>query len=110
MLTATTAKGKLSEEVTRAAESAPTAIIFMGLNKLDEIVTAYQSEGRGDLPVAIISNGSLPHQQVVSGTVDSILKQRDYKKPAAPAILIFGEGAAFAISQYELIHQNQEIA
>ena len=38
VVTATTSAGVLSEEVTKAAQYAPTALYFMGLGKLDLIV------------------------------------------------------------------------
>ncbi len=99
VLTATTSDGVLSDEVIHAAKYAPTAIIFMGLGKLDRVVDAYQAAGRGDLPVAIVSNGSLENGKVVSGTVDDILEKAEQEKPAAPALLIFGEGASEANSK-----------
>ncbi|MEM7298649.1 MAG: uroporphyrinogen-III C-methyltransferase [Bacteroidota bacterium] len=95
-LTATTANGFLSDEVIAAAKHAPTAIIFMGLNKLDLIVEAYLNEGRANLPVAIISNGSLNSNGVIVGKVKSILSKVQERKPEAPALLVFGEGAANA--------------
>lgn len=95
-LTATTSEGTLSQEVITAAKHAPTAVIFMGLNKLDQIVEAYLNEGRENLPVAIISNGTLDNNRVISGKVKSILSIAEAKKPAAPALLVFGEGAANA--------------
>ena len=101
VLTATTSEGKLSNEVLQAAEKAPTAIIFMGLGKLETIVDAYASHGRGNLPVAIISNGSLSNGVVVSGKVNTILEQVKQERPQAPALLIFGEGAAQATSARE---------
>lgn len=94
VVTATTSEGKLSDEVLQAAAHAPTAIIFMGLGKLELIVEAYSKAGRGDLPVAIISNGSLPSGSVISGRVDTILQSVQEEKPQAPSLLIFGEGAA----------------
>ncbi len=96
VVTATTSEGTLSEDVIRAAECAPSTIIFMGLKKLPEIVAHYQSFGRGSLPVAIISNGSLDHVGVISGTVDTIVAIASERQPEAPALLIFGEGAAYA--------------
>jgi uroporphyrin-III C-methyltransferase len=96
VVTATTSEGTLSEDVFKAAECAPTTLFFMGLRKIAQIVEAYNEQGRGDLPVAIISNGSLPNAEVISATVGTILKEVEERKPAAPALLIFGEGAALA--------------
>lgn len=97
VLTATSADGSVSSEVSVAAKNASTALIFMGLSKLEEVVAHYLNEGRGDLPVAIISNGSLDHAQVIAGTVKSIVDIARDQKPASPALLIFGEGASQAL-------------
>jgi uroporphyrin-III C-methyltransferase len=106
ILTATSADGSISREVNNAAKNASTALIFMGLSKLEEVVALYINEGRGELPVAIISNGSLADAQVISGTVDSIIDEARDQKPASPALLIFGEGAAHAIKTHRLIHKK----
>ncbi|MEQ9402533.1 MAG: uroporphyrinogen-III C-methyltransferase [Cyclobacteriaceae bacterium] len=98
VLTATTSEGILSNEVIHAARNAPTALIFMGLGKLHLIADAYQKAGRGQLPVAILSNGSLAGGTVIKGTVDNILEKASLEKPATPALLIFGEGASEAFS------------
>ncbi|MEP1033282.1 uroporphyrinogen-III C-methyltransferase [Ekhidna sp.] len=97
VLTATAADGSVTKEVSKAARHASTALIFMGLSKLGEVIAHYLKEGRGDLPVAIVSNGSHTHAQVVAGTVDSILDEIGDQRPASPALLIFGEGASNAI-------------
>ncbi|WP_462247491.1 uroporphyrinogen-III C-methyltransferase [Ekhidna sp.] len=111
VLTATTADGSISEEVINAAKYAPTAIIFMGLNKLESIVDAYLKEGRGDLPVAIISNGTLKSSEVIASDVKSIVPVVQLKKPKAPALLVFGEGAASAhLNQIFSEHFKTEIA
>ncbi len=107
VLTATTSEGVLSQEVIHASKHAPTAIIFMGLGKLDLVVDAYQEAGRGGLPVAIVSNGSLDHGTVVKGTVDDILEKAEEEKPAAPALLVFGEGASEAFVKTD--HSNIEV-
>ncbi|MFY0599242.1 MAG: uroporphyrinogen-III C-methyltransferase [Cyclobacteriaceae bacterium] len=95
-VTATTAEGELSEEVSNAAKYSASTIFFMGSRKLDLIVDAYKQEGRGALPVAVISNGSLTTGSVFTGTVDTIVDIYNREKPEAPTLLIFGEGAAKA--------------
>ncbi|SNT30005.1 uroporphyrin-III C-methyltransferase [Ekhidna lutea] len=110
ILTATSADGSVSGEVGKAAKTASTALIFMGLSKLDEVVTHYLNEGRGDLPVAIISNGSLAEAQVIAGTVNSIVDEARDQKPTSPALLIFGEGAAYAgRTNYQTIKKAEVI-
>ncbi len=96
VVTATTSEGTLSEDVLKAAECAPTTLFFMGLGKLELIAKAYQENGRGDLPVAIISKGSHADGDVIKGTANDIAQIAWERKPEAPALLIFGEGAAQA--------------
>lgn len=96
VVTATTSEGTLSEDVTKAAEWSPTTLFFMGLGKLDLIADAYRAHGRGDLPVAIISKGSHADGDVIKGRVSEIVSIAAERKPEAPALLIFGEGAAQA--------------
>ena len=110
ILTATSADGSVSGEVGKAAKHASTALIFMGLSKLDEVVAHYLNEGRGDLPVAIISNGSLAEAQVIAGTVDSILDEARDQTPASPALLIFGEGAVYASQSNHLNIKKHKVA
>ncbi|MEQ8903835.1 uroporphyrinogen-III C-methyltransferase [Ekhidna sp.] len=110
ILTATSADGKVSGEVRKAAKHASTALIFMGLSKLDVVVAHYLNEGRGDLPVAIISNGSLDEAQVIAGTVNSIVDKARDQKPASPALLIFGEGAVYADRTNSQTVKKEEVA
>lgn len=96
VVTATTKDGTLSDEVINAAHYSPTTLFFMGLGKLELIAEAYKASGRQDLPVAIISKGSHVDAQVYKGTVSDIVAIANEKQPEAPALLIFGEGAALA--------------
>ncbi len=98
VLTATSANGEVSSEVVNAAKHASTAIIFMGIRKLPAIVRAYQSEGRGSLPAAIICSGSLENERVINGDVDSILENTRGMDLDGPGLLVFGEGARYAIN------------
>ena len=95
-VTATTSEGELSDEVVNAAKYSASTVFFMGSRKLDLIVDLYQKEGRGALPVAVISNGSLDEGNVFNGTVDTIVELYNQKRPEAPTLLIFGGGAAQA--------------
>lgn len=96
VVTATTHDDQLSEDVVRAAMHAPTALFFMGLGKLHLIAGAYVQAGRGDLPVAIISKGSRVDGDVIKGTASTIVAIAEVSQPEAPALLVFGEGAALA--------------
>lgn len=102
VVTATTKDGTLSDEVLNAATYSPTTLFFMGLGKLDLIAEAYKANGRADLPVAIVSKGSHTDGDVIKGTVMDIVELAEARQPAAPALLIFGEGAALATNQQQV--------
>ena len=93
VVTATTAEGELSHDVEVAAEHSPTTLYFMGLHKIGEIAKAYQQYGRGDLPVAIVSRGSLNEGNAIYGTANTIERVVKKQRPSSPALLIFGECA-----------------
>lgn len=93
VVTATTAQGTLSDDVYVAAEHSPTTLFFMGLQKIDQIVKAYKEFNRADLPVAIVSRGSLETDGVIYGNVSTIAGLVKEQKPLAPALLVFGECA-----------------
>jgi len=109
VVTATTSEGKLSDEVLRAAEFSPATLFFMGLGKLDLIAEAYSAFGRDDLPVAIISKGSHADGDVIKGRVKDIAALAHERKPEAPALLVFGEGAARANNNQQ-VNEWWEIA
>lgn len=90
-ITGTDKNGKLSKDLDLAAQSDATVLVLMGLGKLDAISAIYRSYDRGHLPAAVISNGSLPNEKAVYGTIDSIADAvREHNIPA-PAIIAIGE-------------------
>ncbi len=107
VVTATTAEGVLSGDVLVAAEHSPTTIFFMGLGKVDQIVAAYKKNGRADLPVAVVSRGSLSDDGVLFGKVNTIEEVIKKSNPMAPALLVFGECADLS---KELEVMNCELA
>lgn len=91
VITGTTSDHKLSKDVTLAAQSTATVVILMGMNKLDEIVSIYQTNEKGDLPIAIIQNGTKSNQKKVIGTISSIAKLVEEQQMASPSIIVIGE-------------------
>jgi uroporphyrin-III C-methyltransferase len=96
VVTGTTMKGAVSSDIKLAAQSSATVIILMGLNKLNEIMTIFSSHGKTQTPVAVIQNGTLPSQQTVLGTVESIYELVQQKKIEAPAVIVIGEVVRYA--------------
>ncbi|MGC1244001.1 MAG: uroporphyrinogen-III C-methyltransferase [Chryseosolibacter sp.] len=96
VVTGTTMTGALSGDVALAAQSTATVVILMGLKKLPEIMAIYQTLGKGELPVAVIQNGTLPSQKQVVGTVSSIVKLVQEEDLNYPGIIIAGEVVKYA--------------
>ncbi|QDW19993.1 uroporphyrinogen-III C-methyltransferase [Flavobacterium sp. KBS0721] len=89
-ITGTTSDRKLSSDVALAAQSSATVVILMGMHKLPQIIDLFQKEAKGDLPVAIIQNGTTSDEKVGVGTVDSILEVVKQRQLSSPAIIILG--------------------
>jgi uroporphyrin-III C-methyltransferase len=96
VVTGTTMTGALSADVALAAQSTATVIILMGLKKLDAIMDLFQGYGKGDMPVAVIQNGTLPSQKHVVGTVSSIVHLVKEEDLGSPGIIIAGDVVKFA--------------
>jgi uroporphyrin-III C-methyltransferase len=67
-----------------------TLVFLMGVHNLDLIVTSLVKAGKSeDTAIALIEQGTLPGQRVVTGTLADILEKATEIKP--PAIIIIGE-------------------
>ncbi len=91
VITGTTKQHKLSQDVALAAKSNATVVILMGMEKLPEIVKLFKSEGKNQLPVAIIQDGTTVREKVGIGTVDTIEQVVYENELSNPAIIVFGE-------------------
>ena len=63
----------------------------MGVNKLKEITEIFRQNGKNDLPVAIIQNGSLENEKTVVGTINTIVELAETKGISTPAVIVAGE-------------------
>lgn len=91
VITGTTKSHQISTDVALAAKSNATVVILMGMSKMEEIVALYKAQGKTDLPVAIIQNGTTPQENVGVGTIDTIIDIIAHKNLSNPAIIIIGE-------------------
>ena len=112
VITATTSEGTLSKDVALAAQSSATVVLLMGLRKIREISKVFQKAQKGDLPVAIISKGSLPDGGLILGKVNTINELVRTKKPQTPAILVLGEAVGTHPEFYVKVEslQNQYLS
>ena len=91
VVTATAADESIPADLQLAAQSDATVIVMMGLAKIKEIAAVFIENGKSDLPVAVIQNGSLPSEKTVVGIVETIAQLIENEQISAPAILIFGK-------------------
>ena len=91
VITGTTKKHQLSEDVALAAKSTATVVILMGMGKLGEIVTIFSKENKQDTAIAVIQNGTRDNENVGIGTIETIESIVAEKQLANPAIIIIGD-------------------
>lgn len=91
VITGTTKTHELSEDIALAAKSNATVVVLMGMSKLPKIVELFQQQGKNQLPVAIIQNGTTADEKIGIGTVDTILNVVENQELSNPAIIVFGE-------------------
>jgi len=91
VLTGTTRDHQLSADIQIAAKSNATVVVLMGMTKLQDIVQLFIEEGKSDMPVAIIQNGTMPDQRYVLGTVSSIVEIVKESGISSPAVIVIGE-------------------
>jgi uroporphyrin-III C-methyltransferase/precorrin-2 dehydrogenase/sirohydrochlorin ferrochelatase len=68
-----------------------TVVIYMGLGALEQLMEGYAANGGdADMPAAIIENGTLRTQRVVTGTVKTLAEQARQAEIHSPALIIIG--------------------
>lgn len=91
VITGTTSERKLSKDIALAAQSSATVVILMGMSKLEEIITLFKAEGKNEIPIAIIQNGTTENEKSAFGNISTISDLVKEKSIASPAIIIIGE-------------------
>lgn len=109
VITGTTRDGAISDDIALAARSSATVVILMGLNKLPRIMEAFADAGRATASVAIVQNGTLPTQRVITGTVSNILALSQAADMRSPSIIVIGEVVNYmhalnALTQEVIVH------
>lgn len=79
---------------------ADTLVFLMAMQNIDVIINKLISKGKFtiDTPAAIIRNGTLPDQQVITGTLGNISVLKEKHQITAPAAFVVGKTASFASS------------
>jgi uroporphyrin-III C-methyltransferase len=105
VVTGTTKSGEVSGDVALAAQSTATVVILMGLNKIAEIMRLFAANGKGETPVAVIQNGTLPNQKNVLGTVSTISGLTSVEQVGPPALIVIGEVVRYANALTEITRE-----
>ena len=95
-LTGHDATGKMPINVDwkAVALASPVIVMYMAVKNLHEIAAALMAGGRaGDDPVSIISNASLPEQQVAQTTLVDAAEFVKAHEPPTPAIVVVGHAS-----------------
>ncbi|WP_296236330.1 siroheme synthase CysG [Psychrobacter sp. UBA5136] len=72
-----------------------TVVFYMGLHSLPRLTEGLIDAGRSsDTPIAIVSNASMPNQQVLTGTLANIVELQEKNQLPTPALLIMGDVVA----------------
>ncbi len=108
VITGTTKEHKLSADVALAAKSNATVVILMGMSKLPEITELFKREGKSNLPVAIIQNGTTDNEKIGIGTVASIENKAKEQQLSNPAIIVIGEVVNHRQKIIEIQKSHQE--
>lgn len=109
VITASTRHGELSSDIPLAAQSSATAVILMGLGKIDRIIDIYHQHGKIDTPVAVISKGSLEDGGIIFGRIDTIIGKVMQSKPEAPALIVIGEAVGTHEYFYEKVPELNQL-
>ncbi len=73
-------------------QSNQTLVFYMGLVGLPVIVGELTDHGMAiSMPVALVSRGTTPEQEVISGTLENIVEKVDQSRVRAPTLVIIGE-------------------
>ncbi|MBD1429979.1 MULTISPECIES: uroporphyrinogen-III C-methyltransferase [Sphingobacterium] len=109
VITGSTSDGRLSEDLHHAVKTNATVVVLMGYSKLQQIIELYKNNGKGNLPIALIQNGSLENERLAIGTIDSIMEQVHKNLLGVPAIIVLGEVVAKHQSFQKLKQEIQHL-
>ena len=66
----------------------------MAMSKLEAIMETFAANGKATTPVAIIQDGTTPHEKMITGTVSDIAFRAQHAGLSNPAIIMVGEVVA----------------
>ncbi|OIN60739.1 uroporphyrinogen-III C-methyltransferase [Arsenicibacter rosenii] len=110
VITGTTRSGGMSKDMELAVQSDATVVVLMGLNKLQDICALYVRNGKANLPMAVIQNGTRTGEQCVVGQVWEIPSLVAAQGVGAPAVIVLGEVVALHKAYLPAYLQSLQLA
>ena len=99
LLTAQARDGEADHDWRALAQSSQTRVFYMGVSGLARLRDRLLAHGLpATTPAALIENGSLPQQRVITASILELPELAQRHAVQAPALLIVGEVAALATS------------
>jgi uroporphyrinogen III methyltransferase/synthase len=85
-------KGVSTLDFARLADPAQTLVFLMAMTNLREIAERLQANGlSGDTPVAIVREGTKPHQETLVATLTTVADEVTRTGISAPAVVVIGD-------------------
>jgi len=89
-----TAKKAPTVDFQKLARAVDTVVCLMGVKTMERTVRKLKAGGASSrTPVAVIEQGTYPHQRVVEGTLDTIISRVKRKDIRPPAVMVVGKAA-----------------
>lgn len=102
VIAGTTSNKQLSDDLSLASTSNATLVILMGMQKISQITKIYKNNGKGNMPVLLIQNGSMHNEKMVSGKINNIEQRVLDAGLNSPAVIVIGKVIDLAIPMLEL--------
>lgn len=81
-------------DLKKLAPAVDTIVCLMGVGTMDRTVRELKAGGASpDTPVAVIEQGTYPHQRVIEGTLDTIISRLKLENIRPPAVMVVGKVA-----------------
>ena len=107
VLTGTKSDGSLTDDLKCAMKSNSTVVLLMAMNKVLKISELYIENKLGDIPVAVIQDGTTVFQKVGYGLIKNLPQIVKDNNLSNPAVIVIGEVAKF--SQVDTAAQKKKI-
>lgn len=75
----------------KIADPESTIVLLMGLSELPAIVARLRAHGiPAQHPIAVIENGTLPHERTIEGTLETIVDRVQGQQVVSPSVIVVG--------------------